>query len=565
MNTDIYQSYQSDFSSPSVTSVLIGLESSGKSALFRGITGQNTGEEANFRGSTVQCRRAYLKQADVEIIDTPGIRFEDDSKTTQLTLKQLQSADVVVLVARATHAKSEIELLLNQLKADLNEHKTVLVITFADKAPNEIQNLIEFYRTRFSLPIMLINARQIDSVQRTELINLTRNASKIKVSTSLQKAPDIPVVQPKETLYEHKGLGPFLSIISMLLLFGLPVYIAYIFASWLQPIADKIVIEPLTTFISQSSLLDIINVLLVGKYGVITLGWYSFLWAFPVVVLISISVALTEEMGLKDRITAALDPWLKTIGLNGRDLLPVLTGFGCNVVAILQSRSCSFCTRKNCISLIAFGSACSYQIGASLSLFSVGGKPWLFIPYLTTLFIVGAIHTRVWNTNLLLYKNNLSLSERSFLQMPSMQAVWWRIRGTLKQFLFQAMPIFLFICLIGAILEYLGILNILSNICSPLLKIIGLPSEVATGIIFSVVRKDGLLVLNQDNGELITSLTTGQLFILVYFASTLTACLVTLFTIRKELGLKYALNVFTKQALSSVVSTLIISLIFRLI
>lgn len=40
--------------------VLAGLESSGKSALFRGLTGDMTGEESNFRGSTVMCRTCYL-------------------------------------------------------------------------------------------------------------------------------------------------------------------------------------------------------------------------------------------------------------------------------------------------------------------------------------------------------------------------------------------------------------------------------------------------------------------------------------------------------------------------
>jgi len=90
------------------------------------------------------------------------------------------------------------------------------------------------------------------------------------------------------------------------------------------------------------------------------LGWDSFLWAFPVVLLISLSVAVTEESGLKDRITAALDPWLRRVGLSGRDLIPVLTGFGCNVVAVMQSRACSRCTRERCVSMISFGSACSY-------------------------------------------------------------------------------------------------------------------------------------------------------------------------------------------------------------
>ncbi|MBW7462196.1 ferrous iron transporter B, partial [Paenibacillus sepulcri] len=108
-------------------------------------------------------------------------------------------------------------------------------------------------------------------------------------------------------------------------------------------------------------------------------------------------VAVAEESGLKGRITDALDGWLRVIGLSGRDLIPVLSGFGCNVVAVFQSRARSACSRKSCVSLIAFGSACSYQIGASLSVFGSGGHPWLFVPYLAMLFVIGALHTRIWN------------------------------------------------------------------------------------------------------------------------------------------------------------------------
>ena len=148
------------------------------------------------------------------------------------------------------------------------------------------------------------------------------------------------------------------------------------FAQGLQPVIDEAIVNPLTRFVERvTDPSSLTAALLVGDYGLLTLGWYSFLWAFPVVLLIGVAVAITEETGLKDRITASLDPLLRAIGLSGRDMVPVLTGFGCNVVAVFQSRACSACNRKNCVSMIAFASACSYQIGASLSIFNTGRRP----------------------------------------------------------------------------------------------------------------------------------------------------------------------------------------------
>ena len=100
--------------------VLAGLESAGKSALFRGLTGLATGDEANFRGSTVVCRTCHLTECGCDVVDTPGIRSQSDSDAAQLALAALKHADAVVLVARGTHAVSEVETLLKEL--DLAGH-----------------------------------------------------------------------------------------------------------------------------------------------------------------------------------------------------------------------------------------------------------------------------------------------------------------------------------------------------------------------------------------------------------------------------------------------------------
>jgi ferrous iron transport protein B len=545
------------------TAVIVGLESSGKSAIFRELTGRATGDEANFRGSTVRCRRAVIKDSLVDIVDTPGIRLKTDTETTRLALEQLCSADVVVLVIRSTHAQSELSALLVNLVHELQGRRVALAITFLDKAPAEIAELAAFCRSELAVPVLTLDARHSDRRNRKALVELIHEGCLLRPGWSLSSAPRIRVVQPKRTLFENKLIGPSASLVSIALIFGLPVIISYVFAQWLQPIVDETVISPLTHALAPlANSSTLAAELLVGNYGILTLGWYSFLWAFPVVILISAAVALTEETGLKDRVTASLDPWLRKIGLSGRDLIPVLSGFGCNVVAVFQSRGCSNCNRRNCVSMIAIGSACSYQIGASLSIFNSGNRPWLFLPYLLALFSVGAIHTRIWGTRLPDVES-VSLAQRSFLQKPTMQAIWWRVRATLRQFLLQAMPIFLVICVVGALVAHFGITTAIAAALAPLLELVDLPRAVAPGIVFSIIRKDGLLVLNQGGGSLVHQLNAPQLFLLVFVASTLTACLVTLSSIRKELGAKFAWTLAARQALTSVAAAIVFSIICR--
>ncbi len=542
--------------------VLVGLESVGKSALFRALTGQATGDELNFRGSTVDVRFAPIPEQEAHVVDTPGIRAADDSETTRLALTQIDQADTILLVARGTHVRQEVETLLTQLGPQLQRHKAALALTFADRSHEQMPTAVQSYTESLGIPVALVNARQMAESERNTLLQAVATAvplSQKPVATI--PLPDIPIIQPQSTVYERSRWGAPLALLTLFLLFAVPVYLAYILADSLQPLIDAALIEPLVSwFAPLATAVPLLYELLVGDYGVITLGWYSFLWAFPVVLFIGMSVAVSEEMGLKDRITASLDPWLRRIGLNGRDLVPVLSGYGCNVVALYQSRSCSQCTREACASLIGYGSACSYQIGATLSLFAVAGHPTLFFPYLLLLSVVGAIHTRSWYKPLPL-ETAVSLADRSFLQKPSSRAIMWRVRGVLKQFLWQAMPIFLLMCVVGAILAQSGLLDWLAEGLSPLLGLIDLPGAVAPGVIFAIVRKDGLLILNQGEGALLTSLSVGQLFVLVYLASTLTACIVTLWTARKELGCQVALKIAGRQALTSLVSTLGLALL----
>jgi len=410
-------------------------------------------------------------------------------------------------------------------------------------------------REKLAIPALAVNARDIEEEDRQKIIQAMTEA---KMLTKEIKGDfysgDWPEVEPRFTLLDHPVWGPWLALGALFLLFALPVWMAYRFASWVQPFVDGVWIDPLRQW--TANVPGWLKVLLTGDYGLFTLGSYSFLWSFPVVVLIGLSVAVTEEIGLKDRITDALDPCLRKVGLNGRDLVPVLTGFGCNVVAVFQSRTCSACTRKSCVSLISFGSACSYQIGATLSLFGSAHAPWLVFPYLSLLFLTGVIHNRLW------YGGGLPHHElprpRAFLQHPTWKGVRWRLKAVVSQFMLQAMPIFLLICLVASFLEYVGAMRVLTSFVSPLIRFFHLPDETAAGLIFSIIRKDGMLILNQGYGTLLSSLSLSQLFLVVWLASTMTACLVTLWTVRKEMGWKTVFELASKQLVTSLASGCVI-------
>ncbi|WP_232509523.1 hypothetical protein [Parageobacillus thermoglucosidasius] len=97
---------------------------------------------------------------------------------------------------------------------------------------------------------------------------------------------------------------------------------------------------------------------------------------------------------------------------------------------------------------------------------------------------------------------------------------------------------------------------------APLVQWLNLPPEAAVGLVFSMVRKDGILLFNEGNQALLTSMSAFQLFLVVYLASTFSACAVTFWTIAKELGMKGALSLSGKQMITSFTSALLLSLLF---
>ncbi|SCT53738.1 membrane protein [Staphylococcus aureus] len=252
------------------------------------------------------------------------------------------------------------------------------------------------------------------------------------------------------TLFQHerRQLRPkisatFLAWLLIFLMFALPIGIAYQFSDWFQNQYVSAWIEYLT----QTTLLnhDILQHILFGDYGVLSLGTYSLVWALPVVILISLSTAIIDQTGFKSWMIWAIEPSMLRIGLQGNDIVPLLEGFGCNAAAISQAaHQCHTCTKTQCMSLISFGSSCSYQIGATLSIFSVAGKSWLFMPYLILVLLGGILHNRIW-----LKKNDQQLSvplphDRQ-LHVPNIRQMLLQMWQNIQMFIVQALPIIIVI------------------------------------------------------------------------------------------------------------------------
>ena len=236
-------------------------------------------------------------------------------------------------------------------------------------------------------------------------------------------------------------------LIALSLLF-IPAAVAVIyankFADWLYGPLNEILKSALNVIDSWPSLFAS---LMGGNYGLVAMFPFLILYAIPTIVMFSIIIEIYKSTGLIDRISIILQPFLSLIGLGSRDLVRVIMGFGCNVPAIVSSRSCNSCSRGTCVSAISFGSACSYQMSSTLAVFAAAGMAGLGLIYVLILTATTLIYLRFTTPKVLrMATSQLEQLPSNPLSFPSWKAVWRETLNTLKQFVVMAFPIFIIIC-----------------------------------------------------------------------------------------------------------------------
>jgi len=351
-------------------------------------------------------------------------------------------------------------------------------------------------------------------------------------------------------LLEKLIAQPLIALIFLLLPAGIAVTQANCLANWLfDPIAT--LISPLKTLMERGP--NLFAALFAGDYGLVSMFPFLMLYAVPSIVAFSVIIAIYRSTGLIDRVSVALHPWLRPFGVGGRDLVRVVMGFGCNVPAVVASRACSSCSRGACISAISFGSACSYQLPATLAVFAAAGMVRLGVVYIAVLGVTTLIYLRFTTPKSLRLAKGAQLSSEFVpLRAPSWQGVLQEVLGNLQQFVVMAVPVFVGICFTAATLAYFGIFEWFANVLSPLMALFRLPGEAAVAVVLGSIRKDGLAVglLDSNWGTLKVALETpAQVLTAVYLAGVLLPCLVTLFTIAKEMHWFFAVKLCLRQIL----------------
>jgi ferrous iron transport protein B len=393
------------------TVVLIGPPNSGKSTLFNKLTGLRQ-KVANYPGVTVEQRKGLMAgvgREDLTLIDLPGIYsltpYSEDARVAVDVLRGRMPGtpkpDAVLLVLDSLHLTRQLMLaqpvlavglptlvLLNM--SDLMESRGghLDVLTLARELDAPVAQISAVRGTGLdAVPLFLNQQNGHAKTNRVELPVIgnaasTHNwAAQVSRRTGYQAPLSTANTRRIDNVLLHRIWGPLLFLFVVMgvfeVVFALGQPLSDGFGDLLARAADFV--RPLLPAgWLQSLLLD-------GVWK----GISSVLVFLPQILLLFLFIGILEDSGYLARAALIADRVMRTIGLNGKAFIPLLSAYACAIPAIMATRTIENKRDRLATILVAPFMTCSARLPVYLLLIAA------FIPNMYFLHGVLGLRTLV--------------------------------------------------------------------------------------------------------------------------------------------------------------------------
>jgi ferrous iron transport protein B len=282
--------------------------------------------------------------------------------------------------------------------------------------------------------------------------------------------------------------------------------------------------------------------LIIGEYGIFTLGVrYAVAIVLPIVGTFFIAFSVIEDTGYFPRLAMLVDRIFKRIGLNGRAVIPMVLGFGCDTMATIVTRTLET-KRERVIAtlLLALAIPCSAQLGVILGLLSaVPGALLVWSLSMIAIFLcIGFL-----SAQLMPGEKPMFYMEIPPLRMPQPRNVLVKTLTRMQWYFLEIFPLFIIASIMLWAGKMTGAFDWLVQTMHPVMAALGLPNDAATAFIFGFFRRDfgaaGLYDL-QTAGVLNAVQLTVSAVTLTLFVP----CVAQFLVMQKERGWKTSIGIF---------------------
>jgi ferrous iron transport protein B len=288
----------------------------------------------------------------------------------------------------------------------------------------------------------------------------------------------------------------------------------------------------------------LVTAFFVGPYGLLTMGvTYAVAIVLPVVTTFFFVFSMLEDSGYLPRLAVMANRQLRLIGLNGKAVLPMVLGLGCDTMATLTARIME--TRKERVLvtlLLALGIPCSSQLSVIFAMMQrtsgTATAVWLGVVMFTIGF-VGWVASKVVPGD----KSDFLL-EMPPIRRPQIGNLVSKTMARIEWYLKEAVPLFLAGTVLLFLLDRFNLLVWIHRAGEPVVHhLLGFPRDggvadkVSEAMLVGFLRRDfgaaGLLDMTRG-GHLSTADVAVSMVVITLFIP----CIANVFIIFKERGWK---------------------------
>lgn len=576
------------------TVALVGPPNSGKSTLFNRLTGLRQ-KVANYPGVTVEQRVGRLNgigRSDLTLIDLPGIYGLDSySEDARVAVEVLHgempgtpAPDAILLVLDSLQLRRQLMLAAPVLALGL---PTLVLLNMSDLMEargGRVDTLA--LAQELGVPVAKISATRgvgLDAV--THFLNRKAEPEKL-VATAAGKI-ELPVMgNPRSyrqwahgvssrTRYKAPLSNEWTKRIDGVLLhkiWGPLIFLAVVFAVFQvvfsigQPLSDGFG--------------DVLNLggdkigALLGHNWVESLlidgvwrGVASVLVFVPQILLLFLFIGVLEDSGYLARAALIADRVMRSIGLNGKAFIPLLSAYACAVPAIMATRTIENKRDRFATILVAPFMTCSARLPIYMLMIAafIPNKPLLGdffglrAAVMLSLYVLGFVAALA--TAWLLKSSILRASSAPFIlelpqyRFPTVRSLSLRLMDRGKVFLRQAGTVILLVTLVLWVLSHVpfhadlahSLIGRLGQLIEPVIRPLGFNWKIGIGLLTSVMAREVIVgtlgtLYGADSATqslglqaaLRHDLTLGGAMALVVFFAFALQCTSTLAIVRRE-------------------------------
>lgn len=391
----------------------------------------------------------------------------------------------------------------------------------------------------------------------------------------IRKVCDATVIKPAESMERVRSrkadrilTGKFTAIPSFLGIMALVFWLTFgVIGTALADLLDMAIGALTETVDNALETLDVNHVVHSLIIDGIFQGVGTVVSFLPIIVTLFFFLSLLEDSGYMARVAFVMDKLLRSLGLSGRSIVPMLIGFGCTVPGVMASRTLpSERDRKMTILLTPFMS-CSAKLPI-YAFFTAAFFPDNGAIVMISLYIlgicVGILMALIFRKTLFKGEPVPFVMELPNYRMPGMGNVMRLLWEKAKDFLQRAFTVIFVATIVIWFLQTFDIhMNVVTDskdsmlayvagLIAPVFTPLGFGDwRISTALVTGFMAKESVVstmsVLFGSMAELQQVLTAASAMSLLVFCLLYTPCVAAVASINRELGGKWAAGVVLFQ------------------